>query len=203
MTISVTRALAEVKSLNDRIARANSGAFITVQTGGKHASGTPLQEVESNLKTALQSVRDLIARRAKLKAAIVASNAVAKVTVAGDEMTVAEAIERKSSISLYKALLQTLKNQRAQAISVVERTNSQVSQRLDQLIQTTVGKDRKISEEELKAIVDPFEAAHKAVLVDPSKLEQVIEQMEKSIADFEMEVDFALSEVNAITKITV
>lgn len=43
--ISVTRAQAEVKSLNDRIARSGNLAFITHTVGGKHANGSPVQEV--------------------------------------------------------------------------------------------------------------------------------------------------------------
>lgn len=201
--ISITRALAQVKSLNDRIARATAMAFVSNTVGGKHASGKPAQEVEVLLTANLQSVKDLIAQRKALKAAIVRSNAVTKVTIAGTEQTVAEAIERKTSIQLEQALLQTMRQQLLQQQTTVERTNVQVQQRLDTLIQTAVGKDRKVDESELKAITGPFEAQNKATVLDPSDLQKQIEALAAEIDAFLLEVDFALSEVNATTSVAV
>lgn len=202
-TISVTRALAQVKSLNDRIARATGMAFVSNTVGGKHPSGKPAQEVSVLLTANLQSVQDLIAQRKAIKSAIVRSNALTNVTIAGTVQTVAEAIERKSSILLEQQLLQQLRQQLGQQQSVVERTNVQVAQRLDTLIQTAVGKDRKVDEAELKAITGPFEAQNKAELLDPSDLAKVVEVLAADIDAFLLEVDFALSEVNATTQVTV
>lgn len=201
--ISVTRALAQVKSLNDRIARATAQAFVSNVVGGKHPSGKPTQEVEVILKANLQSVQDLIAQRKLIKSAIVRSNAVTTVEVAGVTQTVAEAIERKSSIVLEQTLLNTLRVQLAQQQSVVERTNVQVQARLDTLIQTAVGKDRKVDEAELKAITGPFEAQNKAEILDPSEAQKVVDALAADIDAFLLEVDFALSEVNATTKVDV
>lgn len=201
--ISVTRALAQVKSLNDRIARATAQAFVSNVVGGKHPSGKPTQEVEVILKANLQSVQDLIAQRKLIKSAIVRSNAVTTVEVAGVTQTVAEAIERKSSIVLEQTLLNTLRVQLAQQQSVVERTNVQVQTRLDTLIQTAVGKDRKVDEAELKAITGPFEAQNKAEILDPSEAQKVVDALAADIDAFLLEVDFALSEVNATTKVDV
>lgn len=201
--ITVTRALAQVKSLNDRIARTTAQAFISNTTGGKHPSGKPAQEISEILKANLQSVQDLIKQRKALKGAIIRSNAVAMVEIAGVKQTVAEAIERKSSIALEQTLLATLRQQQAQQIALVERTNVSVQQRLDDLIRTAVGKDRKVDEAELKAITGPFEAQNKAEVLDPSDVTKVIDALAAEIDAFRLEVDFALSEVNATTKIDV
>jgi hypothetical protein len=201
--ISVTRALAQVKALNDRIARATAQHFISNVVGGKHATGKPAQEVELTLKANLQSVQDLIAQRKAIKAAIVRSNAVTSVTIAGTVQTVAEAIERKSSITLEQQLLQKLRTEQAQQIALVERTNVTVAARLDDLIKTAVGKDRKVEAADLAAITGPFEAQNKAEVLDPSNVQKVIDQLQADIENFLLEVDFALSEVNAVTKLTV
>lgn len=201
--ITITRALAQVKSLNDRIERASRESFVTTLTGGKHASGKPQAEVEASLKANLQSVQALILERNKVKAAIIRSNALTKVTVNGVEQTVAEAIERKGSIQLEKALLQQLRLQLNQQSAKVEKENILVAARLDQLIQTTVGKDRKVDEAEVAAITGPFEAKNKAELLDPSGVQAVIDKLQREIEDFELDVDHALSEVNAVTRITV
>lgn len=201
--ISITRALAQVKALNDRIARATSVAFVTTTVGGKHASGKPAQEVGEQLKSNLQSVQALIEQRKAIKSAIVRSNAVTNVVIAGVTQTVAEAIERKSSIALEQTLLQQLRVQQAQAVSAVERTNVAVAARLDDLIKTAVGKDRQVTAADLAAITTPFEAQNKAEVLDPSDITKVIEQLTTDIDAFLLEVDFALSEVNATTKIVV
>lgn len=201
--ITITRALAQVKSLNDRIERATRESFVTTLTGGKHASGKAKGEVEASLKANLQSVQALIAERNKVKAAIIRSNAVTQVTVNGVVQTVAEAIERKGSIQLEKALLQQLRLQLNQQAAKVEKENILVAARLDQLIQTTVGKDRKVDEAEVAAITGPFEAKNKAEMLDPSDVQAVIIKLQGEIEAFELDVDHALSEVNAVTRITV
>ena len=97
MAISVTRALAEVKSLNDRIEKATRGSvFVSITTGGKVTNGGDLQATSNALKANLQSVNDLIDRRNLVKGAIIRSNAVTNVTINGLEMSVAE--DRKSVV---------------------------------------------------------------------------------------------------------
>lgn len=201
--ISVTRALAQKKALNDKIQRATSIPFITALTGGKHATGKTEQELVTTLKASIQSVKDLIDQRKVLTSAIVRSNAVTEVTIAEQKMTVAEAIERKSSIQFEKALLNTLKQQLAQVNASVERTNVDVQRRLEDLLKTAVGKDRKVDDSELRAITDPFRAQNEAKALDPNDVAKLIESLQTEIDAFELEVDFALSEVNATTLIEV
>lgn len=200
--ISVTRALAEVKSLNDRIEKATrQSVFVTVTVGGKTTNGQDLQTATNTVKANLQSVQDLIARRQAVKAAIIRSNAVTTVTINGKELTVAEAIERKGSIDKERTLQAVLQQQLGQARSVTERNNVQMQGRIDTMIQAAVGKDRKATEDELEAISKPYTAANITAPLDPNGLESVIHKMEADINGFLFEVDFALSEANAKTLI--
>lgn len=201
--ISITRALAQVKGLNDRIARATNLNFITTLTGGKHQSGTSVDELSVALRGNLQQVTDLIAQRSALKSAIVKSNAIATVSINGVTMTVAEAIERKGSIQLEQILLQTMRQQLAQATQIVERGNIQVTQRLDQMLLGLTTKDRKVDEAEVAAIREPFLKGNELKLLDANGMQAVIDKLQASIEGFVTEVDYVLSEVNAITKITV
>lgn len=202
-TISVTRALAQVKALNDRIERATAVPFITNAIGGKHGSGKPVQEIEVDLRANLQSVTDLIAQRKALKSAIVRSNATTNVTIGGNTVTVAEAIERKSSIIIEQKLLHQLRGQLAQVSAAVERTNVDMTKRLDTLLLTAVGKERQASAAEQEAISAPFKAQNEGKAVDPNDLTKQIEALAKDIDDFVLEVDYALSEINATTQIEV
>ena len=67
---------------------------------GTQNSRKTVQEFLDDAVSKLQSANDLINYRRALKSAVLQSNAVTKVTVADKEMTVAEAIEYKNSISL-------------------------------------------------------------------------------------------------------
>lgn len=200
--ISITRALAEVKSLNDRIEKATrQSVFATVTVGGKTTNGQDLQTATNQLKANLQSVQDLIARRQAVKAAIIRSNAVTTVTINGKTLTVAEAIERKGSIDKERTLQAVLQQQLGQVRSVTERNNTQMQGRIDTMIQAAVGKDRKATEDELEAISKPYTASNITAPLDPNGLEAVIYKMEEDIDGFLFEVDFALSEANAKTLI--
>lgn len=202
--ISVTRALAQIKSLNAKIQRATVAPFIALAVGGKPQNFTGnSQEVEVLLRANLQSVQDLIEQRDKLKVAIVKSNAVTTLEVSGKKYTVAGAIEHKGSIEFMVALANQLQAQSRQAIQQVERANADVEKRLEQLTLAAAGKDRKVDPDELAAIRDPFIKNNAATIIDPSKIQDVTAKLLEEIEEFKLNVDFALSESNAVTLIEV
>ena len=201
---SLTRALAQIKCLNAKIQRATVAPFIALAVGGKPQNFTGnTQEVEVLLKSNLQSVQDLIEQRDKLKVAIVKSNAVTTLEVSGKKYTVAGAIEHKGSIEFMVALANQLQAQSRQAIQQVERANADVEKRLEQLTLAAAGKDRKVDPDELAAIRDPFIKNNAATIIDPSKIQDVTAKLLEEIEEFKLNVDFALSESNAVTLIEV
>ena len=203
--VTVTRALTQVKTLDERIANfaQKSEPVVSYKIGQKSAGGRPVQEVEQLVTASFQSVKDLIAQRNTIKAAIIRSNSDTVVSIAGVQMTVAEAIERKSSIRLEAALLQTMKAQLGAATTKVEQLNRQMEADLQQLMVAAVGKDRVVTEGELSAIRDPFISQKQATLIDPLDLAKQIALLDATIVGFTSEVDFVLSESNAITKIVI
>jgi hypothetical protein len=201
--ISVTRALAQVKSLTDRIQRGTQAQFIAVSVGKKVAGHNSEAEAGVFIKANLQTVRDQIALRAKLKTAIVKSNAATQVEIAGQIMTVAEAIERKSSIELEKDLLNSLMTQRTTAHAAVERLSTELTRRTDEHLDKLYGRDRKTDDEDVRVVNDALEAKSKPALLDENKIDDVIAKLAESLSAFTLEVDYALSEINAVTKIEV
>ena len=203
--ITVTRALTQVKTLDERIVRfaTNQTPLLSYKVGQKSAGGRPIQEVENTIAAEYQSVQDLIAQRNALKSAIIRSNADTKVTIAGVTMTVAEAIERKASIRLEATLLATMRAQLGAATQKVEQLNRQMEADLQQLMTAAVGKDRQVTEGELSAIRDPFIAQKQASLIDPLDLAKQIAVLDRIVTEFTAEVDFVLSESNATTKIVI
>lgn len=203
--ITVTRALTQVKTLDERIAAFAQKAepVVSYKIGQKSAGGRPIQEVEQLIGASFQSVQGLITQRNTIKAAIIRSNSDTKVVINGVTMTVAEAIERKSSIRLEAGLLQTMRGQLGAVTAKVEQLNRQMEADLQALMVAAVGKDRQVTEGELSAIRDPFIAQKQAALIDPLNLAAQITALDNSITGFVAEVDFVLSESNAITKIVV
>lgn len=206
MEISITRALNELELLDSRINRAiRESQFSTYR---KNTATTVLngrktvEQFNEEAKSSLQSIKDLIARRKLIKELIVASNAVTKVTVGEVEMTVASAIERKTSIGYEKDLLSRLVSSLANANSQVERDNDRVESQIQDMNMAYISKDKAVSDAMLK-MNEEYREQNKSVIVDPLNLELLINTMRKDIEDFENNVDFALSEINSITKIVI
>lgn len=205
MEITITRGLAELKTLNDRIEKSiNQSVYIGVVTGKKILPGFKSnEEFEEKAKSNLQSVQDLIKRRNKIKSEIVKSNACTFVTVAGEKMTVAEAIERKSSISYEQKLLDTLKAKYADAINRYEAEDYSMITRLDSLLEKNFEKDIKATPEQYEVVAKPFIENNQPKLIDPLNIKNKIEELEKRIEDFLLNVDFVLSESNTTQKINI
>jgi len=195
--ITITRALVELKTLTQRIEKTlASSVFISYSVRG--------EEKGTVTKDKLQKINDLIDYRNRLKRAIVQSNAQTMVTINKEQYTVAEAIERKSSIDFEKKLLSEMRRQYATATKTVENHNQRVEQGLQTLLQKEFSKDNvKSNVDNIKTISDAYLQSNRAELLDPLKLESTIERIEESILNFEQEVDLVLSESNATTKITV
>lgn len=205
MELTITRALAELKMLDKKINRAISeSTFAGFVVGKNPMTGfNNVEEIETTAKSNYQSVNDLISRRNKIKSAIVVSNATTQVEVGEYAMTVAEAIERKTSIEYDKQLLNKMKNTYSTIVNHVDRVNDEVKQRLDKHLETLYGKEGKVKAGENEELIKPFLQENEAKFIDPLKLKNKIEQLESEIEQFEMEVDHALSEINTLTRITI
>lgn len=205
--MTVTRALNELKLLDKRITdTVNGSKFVSCakRSSKKVDQLCTKEEFEQNAKSNYQSILDLIKRRNEIKSKIVNSNAKTIIEVAGVEMTVAEAIERKTAIIYEKMLLNHMKVHFNKSVANMNKNNEKVEEQLNVLLVTLVGKDGKNSSAEgVKEISDKYKADNEWELVNPLKLEEKIKTLEESIDGFESEVDFVLSESNSITKIEV
>lgn len=196
--MSITEALVELKTLDSRINKAIAKNWCAVVKCKDEKDPKTVDAVDT-IKANYQSVTDLIEQRAKIKSAIVKSNAVTEVIVAGETMTVAEAIERKSSITYDKELMHEMQAHLVGCISEVTNENRKVATRFDGILEKLVGSDRNNISEEHKAIAETYRQANEVMLLDPLNLEQRIEILEKRITDFESNIDVALSMSNATT----
>lgn len=203
--MTVTQGLCELKLYDAKITKAIGDATFV---GAAKISSSKVGNIEkitfnANANKAVQSINDLIENRARLKSAITSSNAVTKVKVGNEEMTVAEAIERKSSIDYERMYLNKLKMNFASANSTVNDKNEKVNVQVDKLLETAYGKDdSKRTNEIYDSIAKPYHDANDWELVDPINVKAVIAKLEERIDDFVANVDVALSVVNATTIIS-
>lgn len=198
----VTQALNELKLLDSRILKeVKQARFVAAaKTAEKKISPSITKdEFIEQAKSSYQSIKDLIARRATIKAAVVASNAVTKVTIAGVEMTVADAIERKTSIDYEIGLLTAMKNQFEQERSKVNMQNTLMEDKIDKNIEIMLGKDGKTKDEDLDSMMKLFRSANQWSLVDPLDIEKLINELTDQVNGFSSEVDSALQISNCIT----
>ena len=202
----VTVALNELKLLDSRIIKEiDRGSFISSakKSSPKVSPAMSKEEFIEQAKSKFNSVKDLIERRAKIKAAIVDSNAKTEVEIDGVKMTRADAIERKSSINYEKLMLNELKDQLNIHTAKVNSSNYEGDNKIDSLVQSAYGKEGKnnIKQEDYDAIAKPYREANEWDIVDPLNLKDVIEEMEKRIDGFESNVDSALQISNCTTYI--
>lgn len=204
--MEVSRALAELKLIKKRMEKAlEEVKFFGVSIGGKPVAGfSSDEEFISKAQSAFDSYRALAARYAAIKSAIAISNATTKITVGGKEMTVAEALERLRNLPNEELFLMKLKNDYNQAVALMERKNAEAQQKLENHLATVFGaKDVKLSEDQYKAVAEPFLKQFSATLVHPEKLKEQIDALEAELETFKSEVHYALNRSNAITMIKV
>lgn len=209
-TMSITRGLVELKRINDRINAAIAQGRFVARTVGKNNNqkvvgySDTVVEMGKRIQASFDTVDALIQNRQKIKSAIVLSNATTKVTVLGQEMSVAEAIELKGTIVFRNTYLVNMRSQLMRESQEVEKANVALDAAIEVSLNTIYGSDKaKHDASTLENVSKPQKEQKEAALLDPAKIEERIAKLTKEIADLESEVDFTLSESNAKTTIEV
>ena len=199
---TVTEALQQLKLITKKIQKLiDSTRFISTKTSDDKSNQNPVGDSVSNF----QAINDLIARRTKIKSAIMVSNATTTVEIAGKQYTVAEVIAQKEFIAENTRLLDVLKRQYASAQDTVVRYNNARQAKIDGLIQTTFGREanNKASVDDIKNITEVYQKQYYIDVLDPLNTQVQIEKLEKEIDEFKSTCDYKLSYINAVTKINV
>lgn len=207
--MTVHKALAELKLLDDRIKKAiTDGGFFCVSN--KHSNekidGVPLDEYIKTMQGNYDKAVDLINRRKAIKRAVVLSNAVTKVTVADVEYTVAETIEMKNHGIEFDALLMAYmrKHYDSAQMQIKRENGKDLEERADQYVTGIYGqKEGKANTADIEKVRSDFLEANQYDLIDPLNVLEKIDNLERKINDFMAGVDSALSVSNALTEITI
>ena len=207
-TMTIHKALSELKTLDARIEKAmQETAFVTsCPQSAQKVQGLTRGEYAASVKAAYQKSRDLINRRNAIKRAVVLSNATTRVLVAGQEYTVAEAIEMKNhGVEYTKALMNRLSSDLAAATSAANRANGDIlTSRADSYVTALFSSaDLKNPSAEVMEARQKYIDAQTVALVDPLNARSVLEELEAQVNDFLVDVDAALSVSNATTTVEI
>lgn len=204
--ITIHRALSELKLIDSKIEKqiaeiAPSGVYQKTKPVNGYLSQ---EDFSAAAQSKFDSVNDLIARKTKIKAAIVKANAETQVSVAGKKMTIADAITFKEVIKFKKKFIQTLKTRQNEVVGFLNKQNDIVRNNAKAIVEAALGKDNvKVNKEDVDGIQVPYLAANEFHLFNPLDVDKKVEAMEKEVEQFESEVDSVLSEINAVTFIEI
>jgi len=203
--MSIHRALSELKTLNERIAKAINEAdhVATDRKSAQKIKGLSIEDYERTIQSGFDKVVSLIERRIHIKDAIVQSNEMTEVIVAGETMTVAKAIERKTSIENEEKLLTSMIEARRIAINKLTKENESLPKRLEEYLTAILGSKENAKKEEVELHTKAFMERNEYILIDPLKISTRIEALDEKITNFKAEVDAVLSESNALTTVNV
>ena len=214
MEMSLYRALALRKSTKQRIEKEICNAkFVETTVGASGTvSGIPVANVEKTIQGSYDKIQSLIDNFSKLNKAITAANAgvtkestnIAKKTVGGEEMTLADIIQAKTTLSYMNALHKAMAGQLASAKVKIEMNAQIVSDRCDTFLANMGGGDKSaLSKDDVAAYSKQFHDNNDLRLVDPLNLEQLLDDLCTKYEKLVVEIDSCNSELNASTMIDV
>lgn len=200
--MTVTQALVELKTLDDRIQKAiQDGTFIVAILPSSEPRS--VDEITTSIKASYQKVTDLIARRDAIKDALIVSNAATYVSINGEKMSVAVAIDRKKSgNALRRLLLREMGSQSTRAVSNYRTMSANIESNGRSLVKSLGVNPGEMTDN--SAAMSAYKAyleTNKVELVDPLKLTDVMEKLANDLDAFDRDVDVALSVSNAVTLI--
>ena len=206
--MTVHKALAELKLLDDRITKAISEGIYCV--ANKHSNekidGISIDDYKKRIQGSYDKTTDLIKRRNSIKRAVVLSNAVTKVMIADKEYTVAEAIEMKNhGVEFDSKLLNEMRlHYQMSQVQIKKQNGDDLEERANQYVTAIYGnKEGKTNTDDIEKVKQDFLTANRYELVDPLNILEKMEALEKKINDFMAEVDSTLSVSNALTEIEI
>ena len=203
--MTVHKALAELKTLDDRINSEITGSVFV--RANRHNNmkifGKTIPDFMADTESSYQSVKALINRRNAMKRAVVLSNAITKVNIGGVEYTVAEAIEMNNhGMENLVELRNCLREQYSSVKRMVESENGdKLVKACENYIQATFGTKEKINNPDIEMAQKAYMTNNAYDIVTGFDIEKAIKELTDRIDAFKAEVDSALSVSNALTVI--
>lgn len=199
-SMSLHRIIAEIKSIEAKLAALPSTPFVYQALADdvkEHAQH--IAKSQSDFDT----YQSLIANLATLKSARNKANSTVEITIAGTKMTIDEALAKKAALPHKQALIRSLQNQFTNGQRAIDASTTQIEARIAQQLANMFTGTRKATDDEVKVIRDSVERAQKIKLLFAAGLKEQLDKLIKEVDGFTTEVDYVLSEANALNTVQV
>lgn len=203
--MTLTRALNEVKMLEKKIYDlTNSGAkWVALSKNEKVQSFQDIAAFKAYVLANKQSAESMISRRNTIKSKLLEANNKTTVTIAGKVYTIAEAIDRKAFLQAEILLLNQIRHNVAQTSAEFDMEQRKLDEKVQVLVSTALQGDGKKDATLVAAIEKNYKDNNRIVVEDPASITSWVQSRVEEVSEFQNEIDFVLSEINAITKIVV
>lgn len=215
MKMTVHRALAQLKSTEDRIANKILNSVFVSSTIGKTGmcKGITIEKMNAQIESDYKSINDMLRNYEKIRLAIVRNNSgIGNLTeniMYADEnrkITLAEVLAyQKHVLPLKNNMVNVMKSQFDQVSNDIERTNENVSNQASKVLDGFAGKnsDQKIDKGQTEVIIQAYLENNQKTFVDPLNIKDLISKLSKEYEDESVWADSCLSEANALRTIEV
>lgn len=205
MKMTIHEALSRIKITERRIASAATAQFVVANRhNNTKIDGKDISVKKDELKASKQKYDDLVRNYRVLKSAVAMSNAMTKITVAGKDYTIVEAIEEKHFSESRLGYLKAIRRSYDVARDTANVNNARLPEAAEKFVASlNMSEKNGNSKDEIRKIMDKYIEDNTWELIDPNNLGDWIASMEKDITDFMSNIDFKLSESNATTIIDV
>ena len=214
--MTVYRALSLRKIYADRLEKlkenATSKGFVKLKKQSAMADTEEIKTITNDMKSKYDETMSLFRNFYALNSAIQQSNATTKVTIAGKEYTVAEAISRydriNAEINFYNGVAKNV----AEAVAKMESDNTDLldPKKIETYLNNTIKSLPEgivTTEEEIRTqrekLKETYISENTVVMIDPYNLRGKIEGILKELHEFCSEFNEMLNTTNLITKISV
>lgn len=200
-TMTVNRALVELKLAEKKIESITSRTNNAIVCAKSQENDEGTKVLAAAIKSNYDKIKNLIDYRQNIKDAIIKSNAVTTVEIAGKSFTVAEAIERKTSYQFLSSLVNAVVSDVNSAKADVERRNASSKHNAEQHVAGMI--QGEVAAETVADLVDDHYKRNEVVAVYDQNVFDDASANQDHILEFMAEIDLALTESNAVTQIEV
>lgn len=215
-TYTITRALSRINALKDKLAKASQLEYVATINSIKLQSNEGV-ELQKKLLANAQANQDIVSEILKIKLAVEHSNLTTQVIINGKSYSVREAIELKHLYENYlKSIALTMQSQLHKAKDRQNKANQEIEKaqeetiktlsnagvemsqaQIDERVSSSINTVRLTKELSILSFIPATQSGQASI-----SAETAVENFEQMVTNFLEEVDYVLSESNAVTTIT-
>lgn len=203
--MTVHKALCELKIIGNRIEEAKAEPMVCCnRNNNQKIDGLSVDDVKIRYRANYDKLWDLINRREAMKSALTQSNAVTMITVAGNTMSIAMAIdENTNGIKIRREAINDLRYQYADAVDTMNSENGKkLDDKVERYLTATFGGCEKAAKtDDMIKAEEIFRKNNSYDLIDSNDLKNELDRRQSELDALVAELDSAIQVSNAVTTI--